>query len=113
MGSAKKKPRAAGGEAVEPGDAVAAGAPPARWTSALGPLAVGVAGVAMFAWTWRTWPDPIVDFGREVYTARRLAEGEVLYRDLATLNGPLAPYWNALWWRLHGGTVLGMVAVNV
>jgi hypothetical protein len=39
-----------------------------------GPLAIAVAGVAMLAHTWRTWPDPLIDFGRELYLAWRVSE---------------------------------------
>jgi hypothetical protein len=114
MASAKKRRRTGGGGGeAESVSAAPVRAEPPRWLRALGPLAVALAGVAMFSWTWRTWADPVVDFGREIYTAWRLAEGDVLYRDLATLNGPLAPYWTSVWWRLHGGSVLGMVIANV
>lgn len=56
----------------------------------------------MAAFTWRTWPDVLIDFGREAYVAWRLAEGDVLHRDVVYVNGPLSPYWNALWFRLFG-----------
>jgi hypothetical protein len=45
---------------------------------------------------WTGWADPLVDFGRELYIPWRLAEGQVLYRDIAYLDGPLSPYWNTL-----------------
>lgn len=57
---------------------------------------------ALAAWTWRAWPDPVVDFGRELYVPWRLAEGERLFRDLAWFNGPLSPHWNALLFRIFG-----------
>jgi hypothetical protein len=58
-------------------------------------LLIGAALVAMLAFTWRTWPDPLIDTGRELYTAWRLMEGDALYRDVAYFNGPLSPYVNA------------------
>jgi hypothetical protein len=58
-------------------------------------LLIGAALVAMLAFTWRTWPDPVIDTGRELYTAWRLSEGDALYRDVAYFNGPLSPYVNA------------------
>ena len=65
-----------------------------------GPLTIALAGAAMLAWTWGTWPNVLVDFGRELYVPWRLTEGEVLYRDIAYFTGPLSPYLNALWFRL-------------
>jgi hypothetical protein len=66
----------------------------------------------MLAWTWGTWPNVLVDFGRELYVPWRLAEGEVLYRDIAYFNGPLSPYLNALWFRLFGVGLRTLVACN-
>jgi len=45
-----------------------------RWG---GPFVIAIAAGAMLRWTWGTWPDVLVDFGRELYVAWRLAEGEV------------------------------------
>ena len=67
-----------------------------------GPTLVAAATVAMLWWTWFQWPDPLVDFGRELYTAWQLSEGKVLYRDVAYFNGPLSPYFNALVFRVLG-----------
>jgi 4-amino-4-deoxy-L-arabinose transferase-like glycosyltransferase len=79
----------------------------------LGLAAVGLTGLAMLAWTWRAWPDPLIDFGRELYVPWRLAAGDVLYRDVAYLNGPLAPYWNSLWFRAFGASLMALVASNL
>ena len=73
-------------------------------------LAVLAAGMA--AWSWRTWPDPLIDFGREAYVAWRLAHGAVLHRDVVYLSGPLSPYWNALVFRLVGASLDTLFAVN-
>ena len=45
---------------------------------------------AMAAWSWRTWPDVFIDFGREAYVAWRLSEGDVLHRDIVYVSGPLS-----------------------
>ena len=45
-------------------------------------------GLVMLAWTWRTWPDPLVDYGREAYLAWQVAKGKTLYVDVAHFNGP-------------------------
>lgn len=72
------------------------------------PLALGLG----LWWSWGTWPDVLIDFGRELYTPWRLAERDVLYRDLAYFNGPLSPYLNALWFRLFGPGLLTLVMAN-
>jgi len=64
------------------------------------------------AWTWRTWPDPLVDFGRELYLAWQLSLGRSLYVDNAYYDGPLAPYLNALWMRLFGANITTIFVAN-
>jgi hypothetical protein len=77
--------------------------PPRTWAgNALALASLLLIGIAMAAWTWRTWPDILIDFGREAYVAWRLAEGEVLHKDVVYVSGPLSPYWNALCFRLLG-----------
>ncbi len=41
--------------------------------------AIAAAFVVMAAWSWRTWPDVLVDYGRELYVPWRLAAGQTLY----------------------------------
>ena len=78
----------------------------------LGPVVIAVAGIAMLGWTWRTWPDVLVDFGRELYVPWQLAAGQVLYRDVAYFNGPFSPYWNAFWFRLFGVSLTTLIVSN-
>ena len=80
--------------------------------AALGPALLGAIGLVMAAWTWLSWPDALVDYGREVYLAWRLAQGEVLYRDLAHFGGPLSPALNAASFRLFGPGIATLSAVN-
>ena len=79
----------------------------------LGPVLIAAATAAMVYWSWGTWPDVIVDFGRELYTPWQLSEGQVLYRDVAHFNGPLSPYINALWFRLFGVGLRTLVVANL
>lgn len=51
---------------------------------------------------WHQTPDPTIDFGREVYVAWRIAEGEPLYTHLTYINGRLSPHVNALLFRITG-----------
>lgn len=46
--------------------------------------------VAMCYWSWGKWADPLVDFGRELYTPWRLSEGDLMGQDVAPLFGPLS-----------------------
>jgi len=69
--------------------------------------------VALAAWTWRKWPDPLVDFGRELYVPWQLTRGRVLYRDIFSLFGPLSPYVNAAWFRLFGVSLTTLVLCNL
>lgn len=66
----------------------------------------------MLAWTWRTWPDPLVDFGREAYHAWQVTRGKTLYVDLAHLSGPLSVYVNGLFLRIFGTSILTLALTN-
>ena len=78
----------------------------------IGPLVIALVALAMAAWTWRQWADPIVDFGGEAYVAWRLSQGDVLYRDLAYFTGPLAPYLHGAAMKLFGASLTTIAAVN-
>ncbi len=80
-----------------------------QWLGALFIAGVAVAGLI---WTWGTWPDILMDFGRELYIPWQLAEGKVLYTDIAYFNGPLSPYLNSLWFRLFGVSLMTLVICN-
>ena len=78
----------------------------------IGPLAVALVAIAMAAWTWRQWADPIVDFGGEAYVAWRISQGDVLYRDLAYFTGPLAPYLHGAAMKVGGASLTTIAVVN-
>ena len=63
--------------------------------------------------TWKRWILPFTDSPREVLTALRLAEGEVLYRDVTYSYGPIAPYVDAAILRLFGTTLEALVVWRV
>ena len=67
----------------------------------------------MLVWTWGAWPDLFIDFGRELYLPWQITEGRVLYRDLASFNGPLSPYVNAVWFQLFGISLRSLVLGNI
>jgi hypothetical protein len=74
-----------------------------------------LAGLAVFflAVSWRKWPDPLIDFGRELYVPWRLAHGAVLYRDVDDFYGPLSQYFNAGLFALFGPGLMVLVAANL
>jgi hypothetical protein len=64
--------------------------------------------------TWNHLYDPIVDQGWYLQAARRVAGGEVLYRDLIWMYGPLPVYllaWLFGWWGIHVMPLLALYSV--
>ena len=84
------------------------------WTSRRYPIAaLFLLYILMTIATWRRSGDLVVDWGRELYTPWRLSEGDVLYRDVASLFGPLASYANALWFSVFGVSIAVIQAANI
>ena len=65
---------------------------------------------ALFVATFKRWILPFEDSGREMNTALRLAEGEVLYRDIGYMYGPLAPWLDGVLLDTFGRTLGVLVA---
>ena len=80
---------------------------------AIGPLLLAVLFASLAIWSWRKWPDPFVDFGHELYIPWQLAEGRVLYRDIAYFMGPLSQYFNALSFVVFGASFSTLIWVNL
>lgn len=78
-----------------------------------GLLVLLVVGFAMACWSWLSWMDPVVDFGRELYTPWQLTRGKVLYRDMMLFNGPLSQYFNAMLFVLFGTSLRTLVVANL
>ncbi len=55
----------------------------------------------------------LIDFGRELYVPWQIRQGRVLYRDIASLFGPLSSYVNASWFRLFGVSLLTLAICNM
>jgi hypothetical protein len=72
-------------------------------------------GLAIFfvATSWRKWPDPLIDFGAQLYTAWQLSQGAVLHRDVATLYGPLSHYFNAALFCVFGPGLIVLAIANL
>ena len=71
----------------------------ARLVWALLPYAVFF---VLYAATFQRWVLPFEDSGREMNTALRLAQGEVLYRDVGYSYGPLSPLIDGVLLRTFG-----------
>ena len=69
--------------------------------------------LALTAWSWRKWPDLLVDFGQALYIPWQLASGKLLYKDIAFLHGPLSQHLNAFWFRLFGPSLTILIFVNL
>src|SRR2546425_5737427 len=81
-----------------------------RW---LAPLMIAIAFIALTAWSWRKWPDVLIDFGQQLYIPWQLASGKHLYKDIAMLHGPLSQHFNALWFRIFGPSFTVLIFVNL
>ena len=68
----------------------------------LPPALIALFALLMLTITWRRWPDILVDFGAQLYTAWQLASGKKLYVDVAHVYGPLSPFLYAGAFRVFG-----------
>ncbi len=68
---------------------------------------------AMAAVSWLRWPDFLVDYGRELYVPWRIGAGDLLYRDIPHLSGPLAQHFNALLFALFGTGLRTLALFNL
>ena len=82
-------------------------------TRRLGLFIILLVGAIDAWWTWRKWPDVLLDFGRELYTAWQLSTGQTLYTDVAYFKGPFSPYLNALLFRLFGVSITTLIVCNL
>jgi 4-amino-4-deoxy-L-arabinose transferase-like glycosyltransferase len=76
-------------------------------------LILSIVFLLLTVWSWRKWPDILIDFGRELYVPWELLNGKILYKDIAYLNGPLSPYINALWFKVFGVSLNALVFCNL
>lgn len=84
-----------------------------RWLEFCGLVALFALTVFFVATSWRKWPDPLIDIGRELYVPWRLAHGAVLYHDVSEQYGPLSQYFNAALFRCFGPGLMVLVWANL
>src|SRR5450755_3863178 len=63
--------------------------------------------------SWRKWPDPLIDFGRELYLPWRISHGALLYRDIEGHYGPLSQYFNGALFAIFGPGLMVLVTANL
>ena len=71
------------------------------------------AGLFMMSISWLKWPDLLIDFGAQVYIPWRLSEGQVLYKDIASIYGPLSPYLHAFLFKIFGPGISVLIGFNL
>jgi hypothetical protein len=79
----------------------------------LGLFGVGGLTAYFLSISWLKWPDPLIDYGRELYLPWRLANGAVLYRDAEDSYGPLSQYLDAALFRVFGPGLHVLVAADL
>jgi hypothetical protein len=76
-------------------------------------ILIALVTLIMLIWSWGTWPDPLVDFGAQLYVPWQITTGHVLYRDIAYYNGPLSSYLNSAAFYLLGTGISTLVWLNL
>jgi hypothetical protein len=76
-------------------------------------LIISIVFLSLTFWSWRKWPDILVDFGRELYIPWQLSIGKILYKDIAYLNGPFSPYFNTFLFKIFGVSLTTLVFSNL
>src|SRR5258708_1877643 len=69
-------------------------------------------GAGLWSVSWQKWVNITVDYGRELYTPWLISGGSVLYKDVASLYGPLPPYCNALLFKVFGVSIMTLAVFN-
>jgi Dolichyl-phosphate-mannose-protein mannosyltransferase len=77
-----------------------------------GPSLIVIVFFLLALWSWRKWPDLIVDFGQQLYIPWQLASGKILYKDIIILHGPFSQYFNAFWFKVFGPSLTVLIFVN-
>ena len=76
-------------------------------------LVLPVVGITLAIVSWQKWEDLIIDFGQQAYVAWQLSEGQILYRDIYYIYGPLSSYVHALLFKIFGPGILVLAWFNI
>jgi hypothetical protein len=84
-----------------------------RGPEILGPVILALQFLLLTWWSWRKWPDILVDFGRELYVPWQLASGKILFKDIDHLFGPFSQYFNAALFKVLGVSLSTLIWANL
>jgi hypothetical protein len=84
-----------------------------HWGEVAGLIVLAGLTLLFLAFSWRKWPDPLIDFGTELYIPWCLATGAVLYRDVDCFYGPLSKYFNAALFAIFKPGLMVLVTANL
>ncbi len=79
----------------------------------VGPILLAATFVALTWWSWRKWPDILIDFGSQLYIPWQLAAGKSLYLDMDYKDGPFSQYLNALLFNIFGVSLRTLIWANL
>ena len=77
-----------------------------------GLLVIAAAFIASAIFSWRKWPDPLIDFGQQLYVPWRLSQGAVLYHSVSYVYGCLSVCYHALLFKIFGVSLNVILASN-
>jgi len=80
-----------------------------RWS----PILLLLTLLVMIAISWGKWIDILVDFGLQVYTPWQLSQGQVLYKDIIHIHGPLSAYIHSLLFMVFGPGISVLAWFNI
>jgi hypothetical protein len=78
----------------------------------LGAIPMGIAFILLTLLSWRKWPDPLIDFGQQLYVPWRLSRGAVLYHDVSYVYGYLSVCYHAVLFKIFGVSLNVLLASN-
>jgi hypothetical protein len=78
----------------------------------LGVIPMGIAFILLSRLSWRKWPDPLIDFGQQLYVPWRLSRGAVLYHDVSYVYGCLSVCYHAVLFKIFGVSLNVILASN-
>jgi hypothetical protein len=78
----------------------------------LGAIPMGIAFILLSWMSWRKWPDPLIDFGQQLYVPWRLSRGAVLYHDVSYVYGCLSVCYHAVLFKIFGVSLNVLLASN-
>jgi hypothetical protein len=80
---------------------------------AIGAAFLGALLTSFLVWSWRKWPDPIIDSGPQWYAAWRVARGGMLFHELAWNYGPLSACANGLLFKIFSANLTVLFTANL